>query len=590
MKNPRHLVKRLAAVVVAFALILLAACTAVQMQSELELREDGTGSRTIRYLIAKNDHQDGNGSAYYYLKQHGEQLQQYLVDHYTEVVPGSEEWLNITVDDSAEDWEKVDMVFDFASFDEYVERMTALAYREDQAPEFVAPTLVENEDGTVTYTEKTAALITIGKSIHYDIMDDPDMFDEQSTKDGVALNDGSADLDSLRQYGTEIMKPEYGEAMTIKIGEGDPEVVMLSEDEYSYTANYSGEALPFDPNREPVRQLEYLFEDDLVNNAEMPESDLTLGVGSSLTEPEFREGVDGQGVYFDGTTYLASPNRTFNFDELTISFYFQMEEYTDTDTGANMVLVPAGLGALGPGVIDLEFIPDEGAPGTNFLAKMNSSDWQTQDKLFVEGFLMENHLEDWHHYAVVYENEYDEEGNILDSFVYIYIDGEQAAQSRLSVAAGLPFSLGMFDDGSLGDPSGGFNVGGYYEAETVKRGITGVLDNLVIYDGALSQEQVQSELYTVEVDDPYDPANVETDIEGSEPTEPEATEPEPTEPEATDAPTEAPTEAPTAAPTTTAPTTDTDRGTNNLIWWILGGLVVVLIAGALIVRSKKRQP
>ena len=184
-----------------------------------------------------------------------------------------------------------------------------------------------------------------------------------------------------------------------------------------------------------------------------------------------------------------------------------------------MIIVPAGLGALGAGVIDLEFIKDSEAEGVQLLAKMNSADWQTQDKLYSEGYFMELHLEEWHNYTIVFQNEYDEFGNINDAFIYMYIDGQLAVKSRLSVAAGLPFSLGSYDDGSSGTPNGGFNVGGYYENETVKRACTGVLDNLMIFDGALSEEDVKSLCYTTAVSKPYDPATEDViNAEEKEPT------------------------------------------------------------------------
>ncbi len=114
--------------------------------------------------------------------------------------------------------------------------------------------------------------------------------------------------------------------------------------------------------------------------------------------------------------------------------------------------------------------------------------------------------------------------------MYMYVDGKLAARSRLSAAAGLTFSLGSYDDGSAGEPNGGFNVGGYFENGIVKRGCTGALDNLKVFDGALSEEEVNAFCYTVKVDREYDPDAVDT-------AEPEIT-PAPTaEPEGTLQPT-----------------------------------------------------
>ncbi len=85
------------------AMLTMSGCTAVQISANLKLNEDGTGSRTITASIAKNDYQDGYGSAYYYLTKHGDELAKYLQDTYTSAVKGSKEWLNITVDDTGKE-------------------------------------------------------------------------------------------------------------------------------------------------------------------------------------------------------------------------------------------------------------------------------------------------------------------------------------------------------------------------------------------------------------------------------------------------------------------------------------------------------
>lgn len=579
----RSILRRIGAFGLALTMVILAACTAVQIQSELTLNEDGSGSRTIRGLVAKNDHQDGYGSAYYYLRIHGDDLETYIVDLYTEAVAGSDEWLTVAVDDSGDEWEEISLSFDFESFDDYVAKLESLAYREDQAAAFLPPTLTENDDDTVTYTEPSATVTTIFKSLQTDIMEDEAVFDIDSTRDGEALNDGSADFDSLLESGVEFMKVENGDALTITLGTGTPAAVALDGDSFVFTGTYDGGAVPVDPNREPEVVFSYAFNDDLTSSGR-ENGDLTIGSGSSMSEAQFIDGVDGQAILLDGTTYLASPNETYSYSELTLSFYFRMDAYTETDTGANMVIVPAGLGALGAGVIDLEFLQTDEADGISFLAKMNSNDWMTQDNLFVEGYYLGNHLEEWHHYTVVYENEYDEFGNVNDAFVYIYVDGRLAAQSRLTVAAGLPFGLGLFDDGSFGDPNGGFNIGGYFEADLVKRGLTGALDNLVIYDGALSEEEINDLLYTVEVDNPYDPDVVETPG-GEEPTETtEETTEETTGEESTEA-TVTETEASETDPTEEP---DSDGINPGLVIGIVAGVLILAgIVGIVVSRRRK---
>ncbi len=485
--------------------LMLSSCTAVQVSGELELNADGSGTRKIVGRIAKQDHQDGYGSAYYYFKQHGDELAASLTGIYEREVQGSGEWLRITADDSGDEWETVTLSFEFSSFEEYLERLRALAYHGTYAENYADPQITVEDGRVAGYSEPAAVMTAIFKSLQSSVMADENLYDERCTRDGEALNDGSAD-GQLEEYGVELIKPENGSGFDL-VADGKEMVSLTAADGmFSYTAAGNSE----EETHETSLVLDYRFDGTLENAGSGQESDLVMGAGSASDAPEFTEGIDGQAVLFDGASYLASPNKTYSYKEMTISFYYRMDAYTETDTGANMVLVPAGLGALGSGVIDVEFIREADADGTMLLSKMNSSSWQTQDKLYSEGYLMEKHLSEWHCYTLVYRNEYGEDGGIEDAFVYMYIDGKLAARSRLSAAAGLTFSLGSYDDGSAGEPNGGFNVGGYFENGIVKRGCTGALDNLKVFDGALSEEEVNAFCYTVKVDREYDPDAVDT--------------------------------------------------------------------------------
>ncbi|MGF7142653.1 hypothetical protein HNQ56_001071 [Anaerotaenia torta] len=550
-------------------LLTLTGCTAVQISASILFKEDGSGSRTITASIAKNDHQDGYGSAYYYLSAHGSELETYLKTVYTQNVSGSEGWLSIAVDDSGADWEVINLTFDFSSFEDYKTKLAALAFDEEAAAAYAAPELTANEDGTVTYTENTAVLTAIFKSIQLTLMEDTAVFDINSTKDGTALNDGSADMQSLKDSGVELMKPEFGNSMVVQIGAGEAAPVEAADGVYTVTGSYAGGELPKEEHV-MTNVLNYGFNGDLSNKGTAAENDLTYGIGSTDGGPVFVEGIDGQAIQLDGNTYLASPNKSYNYAEMTLSFYYKMSAYTETDTGANMIIVPAGLGALGGGAIDIEFIKDGDVEGIQLLAKMNSADWQTQDKLYSEGYFMEAHLDEWHNYTIVFQNEYDEHGNINDAFVYMYIDGQVAAKARLAVAAGLTYSLGLYDDGAYGEPNGGFNVGGYMEAEMVKRACTGVIDNLMVFDGALTQEEVNSLCYTIAVEQPYDPNAVDTADQGQA----------------------AATEAPTAVPTATAAPAaekEASEGRNPVIAAVLVIVVIGLVAAAGIYFAKKKK-
>lgn len=241
-KQMKHVSKLMLVAVLAIMMFTLTACTAVQISADVTLGEDGTGSRTITASIAKNDLQDGYGSAYYYLSKHGNDLEKYLKSTYTAEVPGSEGWLDISVDDSGSDWEVIKLTFDFNSFDDYKTKLAALAYDETAAATYAAPEFKVNDDGTATYTENAAVLTAIFKSIQTTIMADTKVFDVNSTKDGKATNDGSADLKSLTDMGVELMKPEFGTAMTISLGTADAAAVEATDGVYTITGKYEVKA------------------------------------------------------------------------------------------------------------------------------------------------------------------------------------------------------------------------------------------------------------------------------------------------------------------------------------------------------------
>lgn len=238
MKGFKKMSRITLAVMLVVMMFVLAGCTAVQVSATLTLNGDGTGSRTITASIAKNDHQDGYGSAYYYLKKHGSALEKYLTDAYKKAVPGSEKWLEVSVDDTGSEWEIVNLTFEFKSFVDYKEKLAALAYDSAAAAAYVAPALADNGDGTATYTENAGALTAIFKSLQTTLMADASVFDIDSTKDGKALNDGSADLQSLVDFGVELMKPEFGNAMTIDFGK-EAVSVAAADGVFTVTGEYA---------------------------------------------------------------------------------------------------------------------------------------------------------------------------------------------------------------------------------------------------------------------------------------------------------------------------------------------------------------
>lgn len=497
----KHIKKTFLAVFTAVMMLcicLFAACENIAVKGDLVLNQDGTGSRKITATIIKHDKDDGYGNAYYYLRKHGSELQSYIEGVYQTKVSGSEEWLAVKVTDGT-DKETIELSYNFTSFADYTEKLGKLVKFGNEETAYTAPTLVENSNGSVTYSEPASIQTAIYKALQTYMMDDETVFDIDCTINGEPANKNqelgggmASDYNGLLN-GVEDDKEA---PMSIKIGAGNAKTVTKDGDNnYVVTANYDGS--PVTDKKPTELVLDYSFNDTLNNAGTLGEAgNLTLGAGSQQSAPAYVDGIDGKGYYFDGSSYLASANRTFSYDELTVSFYYRMDEYVTTDTGANMVIVPAGLGALGAGVIDLEFIneADTDVDGVQFLVKMNSTDWQTQDKLYTETTVA---LGEWHCYTIVFQNTYADDGYVDGAYVNLYIDGERVERTELSFAAGLKYSLGMADDTATAN--GGFNLGGYFEADLVKRTCKGVLDNFKVFDGALSASEVKSKCYTVEV-------------------------------------------------------------------------------------------
>lgn len=480
---------KITAMLAAFAVmgtLVMTACTPLAAKGELVLKEDGTGSRKITGVILKNDNQnDGYGEAYHYLKKHGAELQTYIEGVYEAKVDGSENWLDVTVTDGAEQ-ETIELAFDFTSFNDYVDKLGSLVKFGVADAAYTAPTLTE-AGGQVTYTESTTVITSAMQALQKHIMDDTTVFDIDCTIDGEKGNTKPASKKDLFENGI-----KFGEAtLSIKLGNNAMETVSASDNAFTLTGSWSGG----ETERVVNCVFDYSFNDTLDNAGTLGEKgNLSLGTGSSQTAPAYVEGVDGKGYYFDGTSYLASPNETYSYKEMTISFYYKMEEYFKTDTGANMIIVPAGLGALGAGMVDLEFIQEEGED-LALLVKMTGSNWQNQDKLYVEEPIV---LNEWHCYTVVFQNQYDDNGVVEAAYLVVYIDGARVGRMELSVAAGLKYSLGKHDGSATAN--GGFNVGGYYEDSLVKRGAKGTLDNLKIFSTTLTADEVNELCYTVKLD------------------------------------------------------------------------------------------
>lgn len=219
---------------------IMSACSPVSISGDLSINSDGTGTRTIVGKIDKVG-TDDNGCTYYYFKLHGDDLKAWLENKYAEMVPGSEEWLNITVTDSGAN-EIVTLSFDFTSFDEYAARLQALGFDPEFAGNYVEPVITMEGDAIAAYSESTGVMTAIMKSIQMAFLADDTVYDDACTMDGKSLNGGSSD-GVTKDNGIELLSAGSGPALTIQVDGGESKGLFAeaeSEEEgapqfYNYT-------------------------------------------------------------------------------------------------------------------------------------------------------------------------------------------------------------------------------------------------------------------------------------------------------------------------------------------------------------------
>ena len=210
----RKLKLGLAMLIILLFAAAMTGCASVQFASDLTINSDGTGTRSIIGKINK-DLKDEYGITYYYLEKHGDELKEWLEGVYTAEVPGSEEWLEITVVDKGA-WETVTLTFEFSSFEEHNQRLKALAYNEEKAADYVDP-VITVADGKITeYKEDIKALTAIMNSIHTTFLADDSIYDNECTDEyGNSLTNGPTT--NAESDGVALMDPEYGAGLTIKV-------------------------------------------------------------------------------------------------------------------------------------------------------------------------------------------------------------------------------------------------------------------------------------------------------------------------------------------------------------------------------------
>ena len=171
---------------VAGLIAIFSACTPIQVGGEIVLNEDGSGSRNFAFYIYDEDDNSGGGNAYDYLKVHGDVLKA-TVEQKLKWALKDSSWLTITVRrgyGAMAYAEIVTLSFDFASFNEYVDKMTRLAkfgkIRLPEGSEFKAPTLKKAPNNQLRFKESGLTQLWTVRPLFLSIFDDPNLFDVTS--------------------------------------------------------------------------------------------------------------------------------------------------------------------------------------------------------------------------------------------------------------------------------------------------------------------------------------------------------------------------------------------------------------------------
>ena len=496
-------------IVIALLVTALSACTAIQIGGELVLNQDGSGSRSYVMHIFDSDNEDGYGNAIRYIRLQGNALRA-RVENTLRSRLNDISWLTVSVGSGRglassglwTDVQTLTIAFNFTSFEDYVAKKTRLAMLgANVLPEdslFIPPTLTGTDD-VFRYKEDADTTLWTIRPLFLAMIDDPEVFDFTAGGTNTV-----ATMDELLFYGIEMKSVQ----ISLVLGANEP-FSIISGDNINEMFSMSGG--DFTWMREPTELiLHYDFNDNTQNHGIAGSAaDLRLGEGSSMSRVTFTNGINGRGLLLDGTTYLTTPS-AFTLNEFSISFYVNVTEFIETDTGSNTIMVCNGLGALAPGALDVIFLRDRDDPGrpVRFISKTNGTSWMNQDRMHTDAFF-NNRLNEWHHFVLVYENDYDDEGYFDVSYITLYIDGIRYGMIEQYVAAGLDKQLGVRSTDEAVSQSG-FSVGGYFEAGIVKRGLRGILDDIKVFNGPLSQAEVE-ELYRANpvsrVFDPSDSTN-----------------------------------------------------------------------------------
>lgn len=205
--------------------------------------------------------------------------------------------------------------------------------------------------------------------------------------------------------------------------------------------------------------------------------------GRNLTVQGAAQWVDGKygkAFYFDGSTVLAMDGaKAIKVFNLTVSFWAKVDDFPTSDTGANLFVANSDLAALDTGAFDFGFF------GKGLYAYVvNSFTGGTGDRVSHGVDISSQIKEKWQHFAVVYDTDEGKE------FAKIYLNGSEVASSTLKSILGLQIKLGYPKTAAYKKCA--LNFGGYTDtAGVVQRAVKGAMDDIAIYDRALSADEIK---------------------------------------------------------------------------------------------------
>ncbi len=197
----------------------------------------------------------------------------------------------------------------------------------------------------------------------------------------------------------------------------------------------------------------------------------------------WKPGKFGNAFEFDGNTVLQMDG-THQIKEynLTVSLWAKLEDYPESDTGANILMANSDLAGIGMGAMDFGLI--YGQPYSYVVMDFP----QTGDRVIYEKDMKTDLKGKWTHFAVIY--------NTDEGFDYakIFINGEEVAHTNLQWILGVEIKLG-YPENKKGTrlPMYPFNFGGYSkrDGDEVIRSIVGLMDDIAIYNRALSLDEIK---------------------------------------------------------------------------------------------------